>query len=351
MVTGYAFLRATRPDPSSAPKGRLARDDTKMSRADGSMLSFFELSACRVSGGCGYRLTAVISEQPIPREDQTCANCGAALSGPYCSSCGQRQVDLDRPFRELAGEIMESFLSFDARIFRTLWPLISRPGWLTVEFLSGRRVRYIHPFKLYFAFSVLLFLALALTGYMAVRVSSTGEQAVTGIQIDTSVAEPEDDDSPAADADEPSFLGSLFESVGELAANDPERLNRLFTDRLAKSIILLVPIFALLLRVLHRRSRYIAHLVFSLHLHSFAFLAILIGLGIDTTLRAAEGKGPGNALAVVVIAGYSFFALRRVYGQGRLLTALKMVALLIGYLVALMVTMALTLALTAVTLL
>jgi len=50
-----------------------------------------------------------------------------------------------------------------------------------------------------------------------------------------------------------------------------------------------------------------------------------------------------------VIAVYSFFALRRVYGQGRLVTLLKMVVLLVGYFVALIVTMALTLALTAVT--
>jgi hypothetical protein len=294
-------------------------------------------------------MTAVISKQPIPPEDQACANCGAALNGPFCSSCGQRQVDLERPFRELLSEITESFLSFDARIFRTLWPLISRPGWLTVEFLAGRRVRYVHPFKLYFAFSVLLFLALAMTGYMAVRVGAAGDQAVTGVHIDTSIEEQKGHDGPAAEAGEPSFLGSLFKPVGELAANDPERLNRLFTDRLAKSIILLVPIFALLLKVLYRRDRYIAHLVFSLHLHSFSFLAMIVGLGIDTVLRAAEGKGPGNALAVVVIAGYSFLALRRVSGQGRLLTAFKMAALLMGYLMALIVTMALTLALTAVT--
>jgi hypothetical protein len=56
-------------------------------------------------------------------EDQ-CPNCSAPLNGPYCSSCGQRQLDLNQPFRELAGEAMESFLSFDARILRTLWPLI-----------------------------------------------------------------------------------------------------------------------------------------------------------------------------------------------------------------------------------
>lgn len=226
-----------------------------------------------------------------------------------------------------------------------MWPLISRPGWLTVEFLAGRRVRYIHPFKLYFAFSVVIFLAVAFTGRMMVRVSSTDDRVVTGVQIEASGDEVEGDEG------EPSLLGKLFGPVGELAANDPDRLNQIFTDRLAKSIILPVPIFAALLRVLYTRQRYIAHLVFSLHVHSFAFLAILAALLFDSSIGAADGQGPGNAAAIVVIAVYSFFALRRVYGQGRFATVLKMVALFIGYLVALMVTMALTLALTAVTLL
>jgi hypothetical protein len=76
---------------------------------------------------------------------------------------------------------------------------------------------------------------------------------------------------------------------------------------------------------------------------------MMVGLVHDWSTGAPEGKGWGNAVAVAVIAVYSFFALRRVYGQGRLVTLLKMMVLLVGYFVALIVTMALTLALTAVT--
>lgn len=243
---------------------------------------------------------------------------------------------------------MESFLSFDARILRTLWPLIRRPGLLTVEFLAGRRARYVHPFKLYFAFSVMLFLVLALSGYSTVRIGSADEKAVNGVQIDLSNGdETADDDDDVLE--EPSFLSTVFAPLLEIAANDPDRLNRIFTDRLAKSIIILVPVFSAFLWLLYRKHRYIAHLVFSLHLHSFAFMALVVGLAIDVALRAAEGKGPGNALAVLVIAIYSFLALRRVYGQGRFLTVVKMTALLFGYLVALIVTMILTLTMTAVT--
>lgn len=102
----------------------------------------------------------MVADQTTLDDSQQCPNCSASLKGPYCSECGQRQTDLDRPIGDIAGEAMESFLSFDARILRTLWPLLRRPGLLTVDFLAGRRARYVHPFKLYFGFSVLLFLAL-----------------------------------------------------------------------------------------------------------------------------------------------------------------------------------------------
>jgi hypothetical protein len=288
---------------------------------------------------------AMVPEQTGIDAERFCANCSAPLSGTHCPSCGQREVDLDRPFRDIAGEAMESFLSFDTRILRTLWPLIRRPGMLTVEYMAGRRVRYVHPFKLYFAFSVLLFLVLASIGYTVVHTNLTEDQVVTGVRIETS-DEQEGEDPAAEEEGEPSLLGKMLNDLGELAENDPDRLNRLFTDRLAKSIILLVPVFAALLMVVYWRRRYIAHLVFSLHLHSFAFLALIVGIVFDFATGPREGTGPGNAVAVLVIGVYSFLALRRVYGQGRFLTIFKMIVLFIGYLVALFVTMIFTLALT-----
>ena len=285
----------------------------------------------------------MVPDQSPPPEVQQCPNCSAALSGPFCASCGQRQMDLDQPFRDIAGEAMESFLSFDTRILRTLWPLIRRPGLLTEDFLAGRRACYVHPFKLYFAFCVLLFLGLAMSGYSVIQIGEA-EDVVTGVRVEV----PEEEGVEEV-SEEPSFLARVLTPIGDLAENDPDRLNRIFTDRLAKSIILLVPVFALLLLALYRGRRYVAHLVFSLHLHSFAFLALVVGLVIDLAVSASGESRPGNGLAVLVIAVYSFLALRRVYGQGRFLTVMKMVFLLFGYLVALIATMILTLALTVVT--
>ena len=84
---------------------------------------------------------------------------------------------------------MESFLSFDARILRTMWPLVRRPGFLTVEFLEGRRARYIHPFKLYVAFSVLFFLVLSMSGYSVVREDSLDDDSTSGVHFSVTEGE------------------------------------------------------------------------------------------------------------------------------------------------------------------
>jgi hypothetical protein len=197
--------------------------------------------------------------------------------------------------------------------------------------------------------SVALFVALALSGYSLIRVSGGSEAIGT---LDPSTTE---DVAPSAATDdrEPGpagFLGRSLAPLLELMESDPDRLNRIFTDRLAKSIVVLVPIFALLLRGLFRDRSYVEHLVLSLHVHSFAFLAVLVGLGLDVLLHSTAQQRPGNGLAVLAIVVSNFVALRRVTGQGRLRVAGKMVVLAIAYLFALVVTMMATLALTAVTL-
>jgi hypothetical protein len=136
--------------------------------------------------------------------------------------------------------------------------------------------------------------------------------------------------------------------LAEIYEHDPARLNRAFTDRLASSVMVLVPAFALLLRLLYRRSRYVVHLVFSLNLHSFAFLALAIGIAVDLVGGQADASGGlGTGLANLAIAVYTFVALRRLNGEGRILTILKMIGLLIGYMAPLLVTMLATLAVTA----
>ncbi len=276
-----------------------------------------------------------------------CPNCLTPLGGPFCSECGQHQRDLDRPFREVVAEGFSTFVAFDTRIGKTLGPLIRRPGRLTNEYLDGRRARYVHPFKLYFAFSLVFFLVFSFSDYSIIHTNGPGIVSISTLgdgspgAADSQTVDGSIDTSISTEGESSEWINEFFAPLEELAENDPERFDGLFFDRLSKSLIILVPVVALLLQLLYWKPRYVAHLVFSLHLHSFAFLVLVVGALADLSIGAMgfDGGGMGNNVATLAVLIYTFLALRRVYAQGRLITTLKLVALILGYILALVLTM------------
>ena len=102
------------------------------------------------------------SASPIPAAPPAayplCAKCGAELHGPHCYSCGQPVKGMVRPLSSMLHDVADTIFNIDSRIFRTLLPLYFRPGYLSNEYFSGRRVRYVTPFRLYFFMSVAAFL-------------------------------------------------------------------------------------------------------------------------------------------------------------------------------------------------
>ena len=95
--------------------------------------------------------------QPLPFTH--CQNCGAELTGPHCAQCGQAAIDYRRSFRHVIVDVLDSFLNWDSKFFATIGLLIVKPWRLTNEFLAGKRVRYLHPLRLYLLASILFFFA------------------------------------------------------------------------------------------------------------------------------------------------------------------------------------------------
>src|SRR5213595_779574 len=88
-----------------------------------------------------------------------CENCGTQLTGRWCAQCGQPAIDYRRSFRHVIVDVLDSFLNFESKFFATIGWLIVRPWHLTNQFLAGRRVRYVHPLRLYLLVSILFFFA------------------------------------------------------------------------------------------------------------------------------------------------------------------------------------------------
>ena len=98
-----------------------------------------------------------------PAPQAACANCGTPLLGEHCYACGQPVKGLVRHFSSLIGDVLDSVFEWDSRTPRTLWPLLVRPGYLTLEYLAGRRIRYVSPFRLFFFMAVVAFFIGTLT--------------------------------------------------------------------------------------------------------------------------------------------------------------------------------------------
>jgi hypothetical protein len=105
-------------------------------------------------------------------------------------------------------------------------------------------------------------------------------------------------------------------------ANGGEReFVHMIVKNISYMMFVLMPFLGWLVLLFHRKQhhRYIGTLVFSLHFHSFAFLALglLLLLGKIPTLWFIFLAAP------IALAIYLYLCLRSVYGQSRISTLLK----------------------------
>ena len=103
-------------------------------------------------------LSASAVASPTRVEPRTCLNCGASLGGQYCGNCGQRAKSRMISIWELTRDAFGDLFELDSRLWRTLLPLLTRPGQLTKDYLEGRRARYMPPFRTYLVLSIVFFL-------------------------------------------------------------------------------------------------------------------------------------------------------------------------------------------------
>lgn len=236
-----------------------------------------------------------------------CAECGAPLEGPFCSRCGERVVDRHSLTLShfLKHNLLHELSHVDGKIFRTFRYLIFRPGFLSVEYFAGRRRRYVNPVRL--LLTCLLVLALfARTGSMTM---SVGKLRLNLLPPGPPSADTIDE--TIAKLDVFGILNSLLEkespSKNLKSAAAVEKFNhelKTYATVLSFCNVLLLSAFlAILYR--RRRSLYVEHLVFSLHLASFVLLFSILPtplfLILLWLLKGSAGKMAAGILAAVLL--------------------------------------------------
>ncbi len=363
----------------------------------------------------------LLGRQKRPRKGSFCfthcENCDTPLRGLYCSACGQAAIDYRRSFRYVIVDVLDSFLNWDSKFIATIGWLIIRPWHLTNNFLRGRRVRYLHPLRLYLLASILFFFAVTyLTKSMHVNsqlplspeartkieeqlkredlspkkraslekqlkqanlppAAAAGikealkskdlppdaraelEKQLQGEELPPEAAAKVDEalkgrdlsptaraeieralkkKAPANDNDSPLQFGDdskepanptakwlqarAKEKLGEHGTKVQLFLVTLFSN-LPYMMLCCIPLFAFVLKILYIRRGifYIDHLVYALHIHTFAYVGIMLIVAATMGLnRIAPGALAGWTIGLLwlAFAVQIFLSIRRVYRQG-----------------------------------
>jgi len=318
-----------------------------------------------------------------------CPNCDQLLWGQYCANCGQRARARMITLWEMLKDAGDLIASLDSRMWRTLGLLLFRPGRLTLDYLEGKRARYVPPFRLFISASIVFFFVASLLtdfdiGDDVVIDSDTQQEAATPAEADgdappaTATAPESESNTPDVDvtvggAHFDELCNVDYQGVPDWFAEwiPPERARdiceRITIDRgrtffraalsnVPAMMFLFLPVMALVMKLAYPLSgRYYAeHLLFLVHYHSFFYIfSLLLILVEQGGAVLAPDRIPTaliNTAALLYMMVYLFRALRRVYGQGFWLTLFKYVLMGLSYLFALLSTFVGLLLYTAITL-
>lgn len=284
------------------------------------------------------------------RKSPNCLNCKQQLSETdnFCHQCGQENTDKKIPLINLIRDFFGDYFSFDSKLFKSIIPLLFKPGLLTIEFNAGKRVKYIPPLRMYIFISFIYFFLQSLNiptrnfQYDGSEIKSeTTTNKNFNLETDSSVEITLDIVNNALDSLDikktafREFMTNAFvHQINKLIKNDES-----FRDYLLKNVsvmmFLFLPAFAFLLKIIYWRSGkyYMEHLVFIFHYHSFLFLFFTL---IHLLQILPDFLGWGIAIIFILAVAWIFFylikAMRAVYQQSATKTVLKFLILLAGYL-------------------
>jgi hypothetical protein len=328
-----------------------------------------------------------------------CENCGTELQGHWCAHCGQAAIDYRRSFRHVIADLLDEFLNWDSKFFATIALLIFKPWRLTNEFLAGKRVRYANPLRLYLLASILFFFAVNYgTRGIKFEPGKIGPKDRAELEADLKNTDlppeareklqallqessPSPAPSPVTSPSSPppsaqtSQQKKEYGKIGErpfvafddaksttpferwIEARAKEKMGEhgtkmgLFISTLFSNLpymmLCCIPLFAFVLKILYVRRRilYIDHLIYALHIHTFAYtgimLTVLATIGLN---RFALGPiaGPLIALLWIGFVMQILLSIRYVYRQGWFLSIFKFLFGGFAYLMVLVFALAVT---------
>ncbi len=291
------------------------------------------------------------------RNDQVCQNCGDQVEKRFCSNCGQENTETRQSFGHLLRHFIEDLTHYDTAFWLTIRYLLFRPAFLTKEYLSGKRARFVPPVRLYIFVSFVTFLL----PYLLPDVNSDSPAHITSeqtrdtglknrqmkftfngnddllIQVPTtytSLTQMDSTEATLPEAQRMDFVDRWYaKKYIHLQKYSPRELGEKFQDSFGhnfpKALFIYMPLFALMLWLFHGKKRwlYFDHAIFTLHYFSFILLVFNVMTLSDQFIFFND---TGTAiqlllLALVILAIFIYFLMahKRMYGEKVLVSFIK----------------------------
>jgi hypothetical protein len=243
---------------------------------------------------------------------------------------------------------MEGITHSDSRLWRSLKILLFRPGELTLEFIRGRRIAYLPPFRLYLVLSLVFFVAasffLPADGFKDFAFDSKDGTPAAALATTSKSAEQTCKNVHTDLGRQPDTDQRLRRACEITVLDHGKSLMHFALGTMPKAMFLFLPLIAFLHMLLYWRPwhRYAVHLLFFLHAHAFAFLmaTLMLLLGF-----AAKAWPPLDAVTGYLIAAlacalpvYTLVAIKHVFQRGWWNTLGKASVLAIIYAMAIFAT-------------
>jgi len=330
------------------------------------------------------------------RKETNCLNCGTEVIGKYCHNCGQENIEPEESFWHLVSHFFNDFTHFDGKFFSTLKDIIFKPGFLSKEYMKGRRASYLNPVRMYFFTSFIFFLVffsvyhlpknvfknsiLTLKGKTIAQIDSLPEadfqdftkllndgESMTrqqfshyadsiknsgglhffysGKSIENYKSKDEYDSVIATGKVKDGWLRRRLtykeiEINNKYSNKEGAFLSDLVTSLMhhfPQMLFVSLPFVALILKLLyirHKKFYYVSHAIFTIHLYIFVFIVFLIEIGLDQINHIIAWRGINVVINLLglLILFYLYKAMRNFYEQRRFKTIVKYILLIFSFL-------------------
>jgi len=256
------------------------------------------------------------------QKTSTCPTCGETITQQFCPACGEHSFDRDSfSFRHFAHHFVHELFEMDSRALRTIRYLLSKPAFVTAEYLAGKKSRYMNPLRLFLLTFALMMLVLLFHSPFDLRPAMAGDR--TGVLH--------------------RFVAKMAAQKGVSEELLVDRVNERIVFYYERGEIINVLAMTCLLAVLYRKQKwyFAEHAVTALYFLSFTFLLSIAKWPLWMAAGAPIHGIRANLLSLLFLAvalPYLWVTLRKLHGEGKWKTTIKTLVAYGGTQLAIIVT-------------